>query len=82
MFGALDKVVCSDFQERFPSVPERIDREQGYQIIPDAVHALSTFAAHEAAIEASLEWLQDRLGITAEESDGVQEFAPPARIAS
>ena len=82
MFGALDNIVCSDFEERFPSVPEGNQHEQGYRIIPEAVHALSSVAAHQSAIEASLEWLQYRVAVDVGESASIHEIPTTNRKAS
>jgi pimeloyl-ACP methyl ester carboxylesterase len=65
IFGSLDAILCEEFVERFPEVPESRQAAQGYWIIPDAVHSLSTLDAHEAAIEMSANWLAERIRTTA-----------------
>jgi pimeloyl-ACP methyl ester carboxylesterase len=65
LFGSLDKIICSDFAERFPQVQTARLERQGVWIIPDAVHALSSVAAHEAAIELSRSWIEHRIGVSA-----------------
>lgn len=64
LFGGLDKIICSDFAERFPEVQTARLERQGVWIIPDTVHALSTLPAHEAAIELSRSWIEHRIGVS------------------
>jgi pimeloyl-ACP methyl ester carboxylesterase len=74
LFGGLDKIICADFAERFPEIQTaRLDR-QGVWVIPDAVHALSSLAAHEAVIEMSRNWIEHRIGVST-----VAGSAPRAR---
>ena len=63
LFGSLDKIICSDFTERFPNVPSARMERQCVSVIPDAVHALSSLAAHEEAIELARSWIERRAGI-------------------
>lgn len=77
IYGSLDKILCDEFQERFPTVPNGKLERQCFWILPDAVHTLSTLEAHEAAIEMSQDWLKERI------SHGLKAPADrPVRVAT
>jgi pimeloyl-ACP methyl ester carboxylesterase len=58
LFGEHDERAHSEFRDRFASVAEGDNREQGYIIIETGTHTFSTMHSQKVLFDKSIKWLQ------------------------